>query len=170
MRLIKICSLSTFQIYSRVFLTVVTMLCIVSLGLFNFTTESVHLLALFTYLAHLPTPPFSSRGLQPRARGLFPACSVLGTRPHSRRWAPGDWAKPHLQLHTAHVTPCTVPLPIHGKFSSRKLVPGTKKVGTTGLWQPPICSLLAWFSIEQYPPGPSMFLQRAIFHPFLMGE
>ena len=50
-------------------------------------------------------------------------------RPHSRRWAAGKQAKPHLCLQALPITH----LPqVHGKFSSTKAVPGTKKIG--GHW------------------------------------
>ena len=49
MRILKIYSLSNFQKYNAVWLTMVTMLDIISLGLISLLAASLYLLSLFTH-------------------------------------------------------------------------------------------------------------------------
>ena len=91
------------------------------------------------------------RGPQPSDHGPAPVRGLLGTGPHSRRWAVGEWVKLHLLLPIAQITTWTIaritawiippihlhyclntpppPAPSVAKLSSIKRGPGAKKVG-----------------------------------------
>lgn len=138
------------------------MLCIIFPWLLNFITKCAPFGPVHIFCPP-PNTPVLKQGSAAPSPGTTPCLQHVRSQTTQQEVSTGWLGKPHLPLHTAHITPRTIPLPIHGKFSSRKLVPGAKKVGTTGLWQPPNCSLLVWFSIAQYPQGPSMFLQMTRF-------
>ena len=70
-----------------------------------------------------PIPP----GCKP-----VPVRSLLGTGPHSRRWAAEKWAKLHLLLAMARITAWTIPptpSPSMENLSSTKRVAGAKNIG-----------------------------------------
>ena len=52
---------------------------------------------LFLYLSFVLSTAYN-RGPQPPGHGLLPVHGLLGTRPHSRRWAAGEQEKLHLYL------------------------------------------------------------------------
>ena len=78
------------------------------------------------------SPVLNSRGPQPRGHGPVPVHGLLGTRPHSRRWAADEQVKLHLLLpiapHCSHYRLNHPPTSME-KLSSTKSVPGAKKVG-----------------------------------------
>ena len=77
------------------------------------------------------------RGPQPLGHGLLLVYSLLGTRPHSKRWADSERANkassaaPHCSHYCLSHPPTTNnhPPPSVEKLSSTKPVPGTKNVG-----------------------------------------
>ena len=57
-KIFKMYSLSNFQKYNTILLTILTMLYIISLLLIYLITRSLHLFTTFTHFAHLPTHRF----------------------------------------------------------------------------------------------------------------
>ena len=88
--------------------------------------------------ALLPLPSSYSRDPQPPGRGPVPTCGLLGTGPHSRRWAAGERVKLHLPLTIARLPPepSPPPPPTPGPWKNclpqnQSLVP--KRLGTAVL-------------------------------------
>ena len=77
------------------------------------------------------------RDPQPLDCGPLPVGGLLGTRMHSRRWVAGEWAKLHLPLPIARITPGTISPP-SPPGTWKKCLPWNwslvpKRHGTTGL-------------------------------------
>ena len=94
------------------------------------------------FITKISCQAFYIRGPQPPGRGPVSAHSVLGTGPHSRRWAAGKWGKLHLPLPIAHITAWTVisnpqptpTPPIRGKIVFHETSPWCQKG-----WGPLFC-------------------------------
>ena len=105
---------------------------------------------------------------------------LLGTRPHSRRWAAGKWAKLHLLFSNAPITAWTTPSarPVCGKIVFQEtLKPGAEKVRDRCFRK--ILKIMTregnWVAEEQEREGNlfftvCLFLYIKIFAPFFSEE